>query len=51
MAYISEKYVALCKEKYPNLILGGRLGAYQYWNMDRAVYKALKLAKSIVGVF
>lgn len=26
----------------PNLILGGRLGAYRYWDMDKAIADALK---------
>ena len=43
-----EKYVALAKEKYPNLILGGRLGAYRYWDMDQAVANALDLAKTLI---
>ena len=43
-----EKYVALCKEKYPNLILGGRLGAYQYWDMDKAIEKALDLVDTLI---
>ena len=43
-----ERYVDLCKEKYPNLILGGRLGAYQYWDMDKAIHNALKLAESLM---
>ncbi|MBR5621373.1 UDP-galactopyranose mutase [Candidatus Saccharibacteria bacterium] len=38
------EYVALAKEKYPNLILGGRLGAYRYWDMDLAIKNALELA-------
>ena len=42
-----EKYVKLCKEKYPNLILGGRLGAYQYWDMDKAIKNALELANQL----
>ena len=42
-----KKYVELCKERYPNLILGGRLGAYQYWDMDRAIMNALDLAKNL----
>ena len=42
-----EKYVKLCKEKYPNLILGGRLGAYQYWDMDKAIKNALDLASQL----
>lgn len=44
-----EKYVALCKERYPNLILGGRLGAYQYWDMDKAIKNALGLAEELHG--
>ena len=28
-------------DKTPNLILGGRLGAYKYWDMDKAVADAL----------
>jgi UDP-galactopyranose mutase len=27
--------------KHPNLILGGRLGAYKYWDMDKAIENAL----------
>ena len=42
-----KKYVELCKERYPNLILGGRLGAYQYWDMDKAILNALELARSL----
>ena len=42
-----EKYVKLCKERYPNLILGGRLGAYQYWDMDKAIENALKLIETL----
>ena len=44
-AELYEKYVELCKEKYPNMILGGRLGAYQYWDMDKAIKNALELVK------
>ena len=43
-----EKYVDLVKEKYPNMILGGRLGAYQYWDMDKAIFEALKISEAIV---
>ena len=42
-----QKYVALAKEKYPNLRLGGRLGAYRYWDMDVAIVNALKLVKEL----
>ena len=47
-AELYKKYVALCKEKYPNLILGGRLGAYQYWDMDKAIKNALELVSDIL---
>ena len=42
-----QKYVSLAKEKYPNLILGGRLGAYKYWDMDVAIKNALELVERI----
>lgn len=42
-----QKYVAAVKEKYPNMILGGRLGAYRYWDMDIAIKNALELAKTL----
>ncbi len=42
-----QKYVNLAKKKYPNLILGGRLGAYRYWDMDVAIKNALELAKRL----
>ena len=43
-----KKYVDLCKERYPNLILGGRLGAYQYWDMDKAIKNALECAENLL---
>lgn len=42
-----QKYVAAVKEKYPNMILGGRLGAYRYWDMDIAIKNALELAETL----
>jgi UDP-galactopyranose mutase len=38
-----QKYELYGKEaaKNPNLILGGRLGAYKYWDMDKAIENAL----------
>ena len=42
-----QKYVASVKEKYPNMILGGRLGAYRYWDMDIAIKNALELAEKL----
>ena len=42
-----QKYVAEAKTEYPNLILGGRLGAYRYWDMDIAIKNALDLAAKL----
>lgn len=42
-----QKYVTAVKEKYPNMILGGRLGAYRYWDMDIAIKNALELAEKL----
>ena len=42
-----EQYVELCRKKHPNIILGGRLGAYCYWDMDKAIQNALNLVKEI----
>ena len=47
-AKLYAEYVELCKEKYPNMILGGRLGAYQYWDMDKAIKNALDLAEKLI---
>ena len=47
-AELYKEYVKLAKNKYPNLILGGRLGAYQYWDMDVAIKNALDLAKELL---
>ena len=41
-----QKYLAEIKTAYPNLILGGRLGAYRYWDMDVCVKNALELFES-----
>ncbi len=42
-----QKYVELLEERHPNYILGGRLGAYRYWDMDVAIANALKLAEEL----
>ena len=34
--------------KYPQFILGGRLGCYEYWDMDKTISKALALSKNLV---
>ncbi|MDO4978939.1 MAG: UDP-galactopyranose mutase [Candidatus Saccharibacteria bacterium] len=44
-----QRYVDRLKEIHPNIILGGRLGAYQYWDMDVAVGYALKLASQLLS--
>ena len=42
---IYEKYFKLAKST-PNVIFGGRLGEYKYYNMDKVIEEALKLAKN-----
>ncbi len=42
-----QKYVAAVHEKYPNMVLGGRLGAYRYWDMDIAIKNALETAEGL----
>lgn len=47
-AKLYRKYVDLVKERFPNMTLGGRLGAYQYWDMDKAIKNALDLVKELL---
>lgn len=42
-----QKYLAEVKTAYKNLILGGRLGAYRYWDMDLCVKNALDLCEKM----
>lgn len=42
-----DEYAKLCNKKYPNMILGGRLGAYQYWDMDKAIKNAMDLVDEL----
>ena len=41
------KYVELLNERHPNIMLGGRLGAYRYWDMDKAIRFALDFADTL----
>lgn len=47
-AKLYRKYVDSVKERFPNMTLGGRLGAYQYWDMDKAIKNALDLVKELL---
>ena len=38
------KYVAAIRDEYPDVYFAGRLADYQYYNMDQACARALKLA-------
>lgn len=42
-----EKYKEL-SEKEPNVIFGGRLGQYKYYDMDKVIEEALNLSKKIL---
>ncbi|MCV3556060.1 UDP-galactopyranose mutase [Pediococcus ethanolidurans] len=43
------RYVKLAKEKAPNVIFGGRLGQYRYYNMDQTIMAALQTVKKELG--
>lgn len=43
-----EKYVDLCRNRYPDIILAGRLGCYRYLDMDKAVAEAMKFFNIIL---
>jgi UDP-galactopyranose mutase len=38
------RYAAAAKETFPDIVFAGRLGDYQYYNMDQACARGLKLA-------
>ena len=46
-AKLYQEYLKLLHECYPQIILGGRLGAYQYWDMDITIKNALELTKTL----
>ena len=46
-AKLYQEYLKLLHERYPQIILGGRLGAYQYWDMDITIKNALELTKTL----
>lgn len=42
-------YVQLAREENPNVIFGGRLGQYRYYNMDQTIWAALQTVKKEFG--
>jgi UDP-galactopyranose mutase len=44
---IYQEYLQL--KKADNIFFGGRLGNYQYLNMDETISRALKLVKELLG--
>ncbi|MBR3177522.1 UDP-galactopyranose mutase [Candidatus Saccharibacteria bacterium] len=43
-----QKYLTEARAIFPRLILGGRLGAYRYWDMDVCVKNALELCEKLI---
>lgn len=39
-----QRYALEAKEKYPDMLLGGRLGLYKYFNMDQVIRRVLDLS-------
>lgn len=38
-------YVKLARKDFPNIIFGGRLGQYRYYNMDQTIMAALQISR------
>jgi len=43
------RYLEAARAEYPHMLFAGRLADYQYYNMDQACARALKLASSLGG--
>lgn len=41
-AELHKRYLALARDRLPNMVLGGRLGSYAYWNMSETIRHALE---------
>ena len=46
---VAEKYRALAAAE-KNVIFGGRLGEYRYYDMDKVIEKALKAVEEETGI-
>ena len=42
-------YVKLARKDYPNVVFGGRLGQYRYYNMDQTIMAALQTVNKEFG--
>jgi UDP-galactopyranose mutase len=47
---LHSRYVALAKKEAPNIVFAGRLGDYNYYNMDQAAAGALSLFRRIAAM-
>ncbi len=47
-ARLYQRYLALARN-HPNIVFTGRLGCYQYWDMDQCIAKALDTAKELLS--
>lgn len=43
-----DQYVKLLNERYPNVLLGGRIGLYKYFDMDKTIHSALATTANII---
>lgn len=43
------KYVKVAREECPNVVFGGRLGQYRYYNMDQTIMAAFQVVKREFG--
>ncbi len=42
------KYLDAAKKRYPNMVFLGRLGDYKYYDMDKAVARAMEVCKGLI---
>ena len=47
---LHDRYAEIATQEFPRMTIAGRLGDYQYYNMDQACARALKLADKLCGV-
>ncbi len=49
IAVCTKKYTELATQQADNVVFGGRLGQYRYYNMDQTIMSALRLIKTEFG--
>lgn len=48
-AELYRRYLLLVQERWPNMVVGGRLGSYAYWNMSETIRYALECFRGSIA--